>query len=211
MQNTSRYGLPYPTGDDEVASVPATFQTMAENIDKQLGEVDDRSTPAGVSPIVRQTLADLKSVKGITGQSGYVTADASANNGMYVFGTNAWWPLEFKQPEYKAVFKSQDSNNFPMLTTPAITVKDGYIYLDLGSVEAKVGVNSFTIYKYSSGVKPSANISLGAIGVLANAPYSKTGTWNTSGDITVGPSMSAKDYLIALPRVIKIPDGVTFA
>jgi uncharacterized membrane protein len=98
-----------------------------------------------------------------------------------------------------------------MVSTSRITVRGGYIYLDLGSFKSTVGISSFAVYLYSSGVKPSANIDLGAIGVLAGASYSKTGRWNTDGSITVGPSMSANDYLITLPRVIPVPAGVTFS
>jgi hypothetical protein len=111
----------------------------------------------------------------------------------------------------EALFKPQNATSFQMLNPSRITVRGGYIYLDLGSFKSTVGVNNFPIYQYSSGVKPSAAIDLGAIGVLAGAYYSKTGRWNTDGSITVGPSVSANDYLITLPRVIPVPAGVTFS
>lgn len=98
-----------------------------------------------------------------------------------------------------------------MLNTPRIRVRGGFIFLDLGSFKSTVGVNNFPIYQYSSGVKPSAAIDLGAIGVLAGASYSKTGTWGVDGSVYVGPSMSANDYMLAMPRVIPVPAGVTFS
>jgi hypothetical protein len=121
---------------------------------------------------------------------------------------NVWDSLTHTQ---EALFKPQNATSFQMLNPSRITVRGGYIYLDLGSFKSTVGVNSFPVYQYSSGVRPSAAIDLGAIGVLAGASYAKTGKWNTDGSIYVGPSMSANDYLITLPRVIPVPAGVTFS
>lgn len=98
-----------------------------------------------------------------------------------------------------------------MVYTPRIVVRGGYIYLDLASFKANVGISVFKVYSFVSGVKPSKDIDLGSIGVLTNGAYSKNGIWYADGSVSVGPSMSAGDYLIALPRVIPVPDGVTFS
>lgn len=88
---TSRYKLTYPTGSDLVSGAPAQFKSMADSVEKALGEVDDRQTANAVKPVVRTTLAQLAEAAGVTGQTGYVTADStSANNGAYVYNGSAW-------------------------------------------------------------------------------------------------------------------------
>lgn len=88
---TSRYKLTYPTGSDLVSGAPAQFKSMADSVEKALGEVDDRQTANAVKPVVRTTLAQLADASAVTGQTGYVTADStSANNGAYVYNGSAW-------------------------------------------------------------------------------------------------------------------------
>lgn len=86
---TSRYKLTYPTGSDLVSGAPAQFKSLAESVDKALGEVDDRQTENAVKPVVRTTLAQLQDASAVTGQTGYVTDDGT-NNGMYVYTGSAW-------------------------------------------------------------------------------------------------------------------------
>lgn len=86
---TSRYKLTYPTGSDLVSGAPAQFKSMADSVEKALGEVDDRQTANAVKPVVRTTLTQLKTASAVTGQSGYVTDDG-ANTGMYVYDGSAW-------------------------------------------------------------------------------------------------------------------------
>lgn len=86
---TSRYKLTYPTGSDLVSGAPAQFKSMADSVEKALGEVDDRQTANAVKPVVRTTLAQLKTASAVTGQSGFVTDDG-ANTGMYVYDGSAW-------------------------------------------------------------------------------------------------------------------------
>ena len=86
---TSRYKLTYPTGSDLVSGAPAQFKSMADSVEKALGEVDDRQTLNAVKPVVRTTLAQLKTASAVTGQSGYVTGDG-ANNGLYVWSGSQW-------------------------------------------------------------------------------------------------------------------------
>lgn len=88
---TSRYQLTYPTGSDLVSGAPAQFKSMADSVEKALGEVDDRQTANAVKPVVRTTLAQLTEASAVTGQTGYVTSDStSANNGAYVYNGSAW-------------------------------------------------------------------------------------------------------------------------
>lgn len=93
MKTTDIYGLPYIEADDLVSAAPAQFKTMAEGIETALAEVDSRNTPAGVKPVIATTLEALAAQTGVTGQTGYVTADTTtANNGPYFWNGSAWLP-----------------------------------------------------------------------------------------------------------------------
>lgn len=93
MKTTDIYGLPYIEADDLVSAAPAQFKTMAEGIETALAEVDSRNTPAGVKPVIATTLEALAAQTGVTGQTGYVTADTTtANNGPYFWNGTAWLP-----------------------------------------------------------------------------------------------------------------------
>lgn len=93
MKTTDIYGLPYIEADDLVSAASAQFKTMAEGIETALVEVDSRNTPAGVKPVIATTLEALAAQTGVTGQTGYVTADTTtANNGPYFWNGSAWLP-----------------------------------------------------------------------------------------------------------------------
>lgn len=93
MKTTDIYGLPYIEAGDLVSAAPAQFKTMAEGIETALAEVDSRNTPAGVKPVIATTLEALAAQTGVTGQTGYVTADTTAaNNGPYFWNGSAWLP-----------------------------------------------------------------------------------------------------------------------
>lgn len=93
MKTTDIYGLPYIEADDLVSAAPAQFKTMAKGIETALAEVDSRNTPAGVKPVIATTLEALAAQTGVTGQTGYVTADTTtANNGPYFWNGSAWLP-----------------------------------------------------------------------------------------------------------------------
>ena len=93
MTTTPIYGLPYIEADDLVSSAPTQFKNMAEGFETALNEVDNRNTPAGVKPVIATTLEALAAQTGVTGQTGYVTADTTtANNGPYFWNGSAWLP-----------------------------------------------------------------------------------------------------------------------
>lgn len=93
MKTTDIYGLPYIEAGDLVSAAPAQFKTMAEGIETALAEVDSRNTPDGVKPVIATTLEALAAQTGVTGQTGYVTADTTtANNGPYFWNGSAWLP-----------------------------------------------------------------------------------------------------------------------
>lgn len=90
---TSRYKLTYPTGSDLVSGAPAQFKSMADSVEKALGEVDDRQTANAVKPVVRTTLDQLADASAVDGQSGLVTDDDAAN-GLYYRRDGEWYPVE---------------------------------------------------------------------------------------------------------------------
>lgn len=88
---TPIYGIPYPDASDLVSNAPAQLKDLAAGMETALQVVDNRSTPAGVKPVIATTLAALADLSGVTGQTGYVTADTTAsNNGAYVWNGSAW-------------------------------------------------------------------------------------------------------------------------
>lgn len=86
---TPIYGLAYPEGSDLVSTAPDSFKAMAGTFEQALYEVDGRSTPTGVKPVIATTLNTLATLTGVTGQTGYVTDDGD-NTGMYVWTGTSW-------------------------------------------------------------------------------------------------------------------------
>lgn len=86
---TPIYGLSYPEGSDLVSTAPDSFKSMADTFEQALDQVDRRSTPTGVKPVIATTLNTLANATGITGQTGYVTDDGD-NTGMYVWTGTSW-------------------------------------------------------------------------------------------------------------------------
>lgn len=125
MDKTPIYGLPYINASDLVSGAPAQFKSMAEGVEKALKEVDDRNNTNGVKPMVATTLANLAKLKGVTGQTGYVTSDTTtANNGPYFWNGSAWLPYATKSMldqltqgyEFGEVQQSTDVNGAVMVT-----------------------------------------------------------------------------------------------
>lgn len=125
MDKTPIYGLPYINASDLVSGAPAQFKSMAEGVEKALKEVDDRNNTNGVKPMVATTLANLAKLKGVTGQTGYVTSDTTtANNGPYFWNGRAWLPYATKSMldqltqgyEFGEVQHSTDVNGAVMVT-----------------------------------------------------------------------------------------------
>lgn len=87
---TPIYGITYPTESDLVRDVHEHMKTVATTVEAALHEVDQRATPAGSTPVIATTWAKLSTMGGVIGQTGYVTDDTSANNGMYVYNGTAW-------------------------------------------------------------------------------------------------------------------------
>ena len=86
---TPIYGLSYPEGSDLVSTAPDSFKAMADTFEQALDQVDRRSTPTGVKPVIATTLNTLAKIHGVTGQTGYVTDDGD-NTGMYVWTGTSW-------------------------------------------------------------------------------------------------------------------------
>lgn len=86
---TPIYGLSYPEGSDLVSTAPDSFKAMADTFEQALYEVDGRSTPTGVKPVIATTLEALRQITGVTGQTGYVTG-SNDDNGPYVWDGAQW-------------------------------------------------------------------------------------------------------------------------
>lgn len=89
MKTTPTYGISYIEGGDLVSNAAAGFKKAAETTEAALKLVDQRSTVAGVKPVIAGTLATLATMRGATGQTGYVTSDGN-NNGPYCWNGSAW-------------------------------------------------------------------------------------------------------------------------
>lgn len=86
---TPIYGLSYPEGSDLVSTAPDSFKAMAGTFEQALDQVDRRSTPTGVKPVIATTLNTLAEIHGVTGQTGYVTG-GNDDNGPYVWDGAQW-------------------------------------------------------------------------------------------------------------------------
>ena len=89
MKTTPIYGISYIEGGDLVSNAAAGFRKAAETTEAALKLVDQRSTVEGVKPVIAGTLAMLATMRGATGQTGYVTSDGN-NNGPYCWNGSAW-------------------------------------------------------------------------------------------------------------------------
>lgn len=89
MKTTPIYGISYIEGGDLVSNAAAGFRKAAETTEAALKLVDQRSTVEGVKPVIADTLASLATMRGTTGQTGYVTSDGN-NNGPYCWNGSAW-------------------------------------------------------------------------------------------------------------------------
>lgn len=89
MKTTPIYGISYIEGGDLVSNAAAGFRKTAETTEAALKLVDQRSTVEGVKPVIAGTLASLATMRGSTGQTGYVTSDGN-NNGPYCWNGSAW-------------------------------------------------------------------------------------------------------------------------
>ena len=89
MKTTPIYGISYIEGGDLVSNAAAGFKKAAETTEAALKLVDQRSTIQGVKPVIAGTLATLATMRGSTGQTGYVTSDGN-NNGPYCWNGSAW-------------------------------------------------------------------------------------------------------------------------
>lgn len=95
---TNRYGITYAENNDRVSDIATHQKNLAQTVENALAIVDDRHTDATGKPIVRTTLAQLKTSQPFTGQAGYVTQDGDANNGLYMWTGSQWKHYVEDQP-----------------------------------------------------------------------------------------------------------------
>ena len=229
MKTTDIYGLPYIEADDLVSAAPAQFKTMAEGIETALVEVDSRNTPAGVKPVIATTLEALATQTGVTGQTGYVTADTTtANNGPYFWNGSAWLPYatggmlddlrnQLTQGYESAKFTWQNTGSFQPDSYGGgmeivVDRANRLLHVHLSGFKSAVTLSSdFLVFHYASGPKPSRAVSLGCLWSIPGSNYAKQAKWNTDGSVSVIGGMAVNDRCLHTPRTLPIPAGVTFA
>lgn len=229
MKTTDIYGLPYIEADDLVSAAPAQFKTMAEGIETALVEVDSRNTPAGVKPVIATTLEALAAQTGVTGQTGYVTADTTtANNGPYFWNGSAWLPYatggmlddlrnQLTQGYESTKFTWQSTGSFQPDTCGGgmeivVDRANRLLHVHLSGFKSAVTVSSdFPVFHYASGPKPSRAVSLGCLWSIPGSNFAKQAKWNTDGSVSVIGGMAVNDRCLHTPRTLPIPAGVTFA
>lgn len=229
MKTTDIYGLPYIEADDLVSAAPAQFKTMAEGIETALVEVDSRNTPAGVKPVIATTLEALAAQTGVTGQTGYVTADTTtANNGPYFWNGSAWLPYatggmlddlrnQLTQGYESAKFTWQNTDSFQPDSYGGgmeivVDRANRLLHVHLSGFKSTVSLSAgFPVFRYASGPKPSRAVSLGCLWSIPGSNFAKQAKWNTDGSVSVIGGMAVNDRCLHTPRTLPIPAGVTFA
>lgn len=229
MKTTDIYGLPYIEAGDLVSAAPAQFKTMAEGIETALVEVDSRNTPAGVKPVIATTLEALAAQTGVTGQTGYVTADTTtANNGPYFWNGSAWLPYatggmlddlrnQLTQGYESAKFTWQNAGSFQPDSYGGgmeivVDRANRLLHVHLSGFKSTVSLSSdFQVFYYASGPKPSRAVSLGCLWSIPGSNFAKQAKWNTDGSVSVIGGMAVNDRCLHTPRTLPIPAGVTFA
>lgn len=212
---TPIYGLSYPEGSDLVSSAPDSFKSMAGTFEQALDQVDRRTTPEGVKPVIATTLATLATRTGVVGQTGYVTADSTQSaNGAYTYTGSSWeknsgiWQ--------KFTFKFENEGSFKpipygganeLLWNPTQRL----LVVKLASFKSSVHVNTYGVYLPKSGVfTMSADISLGQAEFENYTGRGIELTLTKNGLITVGPELSSGDVVRPLGSyVVPIPSNVT--
>lgn len=212
---TPRYDLTYPTGTDQVADAPTIFRLMADSVENALGEVDDRQTSNAVKPVVRTTLAQLAEAAGVTGQTGYVTADSvQSNNGAYVYTGSAW--AKNVGTWQKFTFKFENETSFQpipyggsneLFWNPVLRL----IVVRLASFKSSVNIKSYNVYMPNSGTfKPSKNIDLGQAEFENFTGRGINVTLNTLGRVVIGPELTSGDVVRHLGSyVVPVPSDMT--
>lgn len=122
MKTTPIYGISYIEGGDLVSNAAASFRKAAETTEAALKLVDQRSTIAGVKPVIAGTLTTLATMRGATGQTGYVTSDGN-NNGPYCWNGSAWvkyaqnTQIDSLQSQIDAITQGYESGTVTLQTT----------------------------------------------------------------------------------------------
>lgn len=130
MKTTPIYGISYIEGGDLVSNAAAGFKKAAETTEAALKLVDQRSTIQGVKPVIAGTLATLATMRGATGQTGYVTSDGN-NNGPYCWNGSAWvkyaqnTQIDSLQSQIAAITQGYESGTVTLQTSQlgAVSVK----------------------------------------------------------------------------------------
>lgn len=83
--------------------------------------------------------------------------------------------------------------------------------MDLSSFRSAVKVGDYRVWLFKAGVKPSKAVGLGCVANVAGIAYGKQARWNADGSVTLIGGVGSNDVIQCFPRIIPVPDGVTFS
>lgn len=120
------------------------------------------------------------------------------------------------QPLLYAKFRWQDTSSFkPDAYGGGMNIivdrANGLLHVNLSGFKSTVNVNNYSVFLYSSGVKPSKNVNLSCLWAIPSGNYGKQATWTTGGSIVVVGGLSNGDRCLHTPLTLPIPEGVTFS
>lgn len=101
--------------------------------------------------------------------------------------------------------------NYETANSIIVDVGRGLMHLNLGSYRTPNAISSFQDYQPTSTVRPSQDISLGAIGYHVGSINTYTYTWLTNGAISRDRGTGSGDMILMAKPTIAIPSGVTFS
>lgn len=121
---TPIYGLSYPEGSDLVSTAPDSFKAMADTVEQALYTVDQRSTPAGATPVIATTLESLKAQTATVGQTGFVTSDGG-QTGPYIWDGTSWHHAHWYTADDKAKTTLVNESGWKC----EYMIKHGFVYV----------------------------------------------------------------------------------
>ena len=207
MPTTDRYRIPYPGADNLVRFAADQFGAMAQAIDTQLGNVDDRATDKAHATIVRNTLTELQQTDPVQGQLGYVTADPTMDNiGLWMWNGSSWskvsgaTPLTVVKPNLTELQKVSDLSEgvFGLVTSDPIATNNG-VYVWSNSVWSPItGTAGGTLAADTLEQLESTPAPTGTLAYVSNDPKtSNNGVYVRDADARWTPvgSVASADFL----------------
>ena len=222
MPTTDRYKIPYPGTDNLVRFAADQFGAMAQAIDTQLGNVDDRATDKAHATIVRNTLTELQQTDPVQGQLGYVTDDPTMDNiGLWMWNGSSWskvsgaTPLTVVKPNLTELQKVSDLSEgvFGLVTSDPIATNNG-VYVWSNSVWSPItGTAGGTLAADTLEQLESTTAPTGTLAYVSNDPktsnngvyvrtasgeWDRVGSSETTDSVTMSLAASNRTYFAAV-------------